>query len=93
MLVAGGGAFGLVEGGHELAALDPGGGDRHDQPVRLGNSLVEGAGAAAAGVDHDRAELRALGVDVLGDVVERVPLDNQVGGISKPAAWATLNQS
>lgn len=32
------------------------------------------------GVDDDRAELGALGVDVFGDVVERVPLDGQVGG-------------
>jgi hypothetical protein len=64
---------------HELAALDFGGGDRHDEPVRFGDSLVEDGGAAAAGVDHDRAELGALGADVLGDVVERVPLDHQVG--------------
>ncbi|HLL36013.1 MAG TPA: hypothetical protein VK545_19515 [Streptomyces sp.] len=57
---------------------DLGGGDRHDQPVRLGDSLVEDPGAAAAGVHHDRAELGALGLDVLGDVIERVPLDHQV---------------
>ncbi|MGW0794823.1 hypothetical protein [Streptomyces sp. NPDC002692] len=54
---------------------------------------MEDAGAAAAGVDHDRAELGALGADVLGNVIEGVALDDQVGGISKPAAWATLNQS
>lgn len=80
VFVACGGAVGLVEGGHELAALDLGGGDRGEQQVRLGDSLVEDAGAAAAGVDHDRAELGALDPDVLGDVVERVPLDHQVLG-------------
>ncbi|MER5348390.1 hypothetical protein ABT030_50865 [Streptomyces mirabilis] len=41
---------------------------------------MEDAGAAAAGVDHERAELGALGPDVLDDVVERVPLDHQVLG-------------
>ncbi|MGI5374986.1 hypothetical protein ACQEV2_12190 [Streptomyces sp. CA-251387] len=56
------------------------GGDWHDQPVRFGDSLVEEAGAAAACVDHDRAELGPLLTDVLGDVVERVPLDHQVLG-------------
>lgn len=71
--------LGLVEGGHELAAFGLGGGDRHEQQVRLGNSLVEQLCAAAAGGDHDRVELGALGTDVLGDVIERVPLDVSTG--------------
>src|SRR3954453_7562176 len=77
VFVEGGDALGLVEGGYELAAFDLGGGDRDEQQVRLDNSLVEDAGAAAAGVD--RADLGGLGSDGLGDVVERVPLDDQVG--------------
>ncbi|MFC8511710.1 hypothetical protein [Streptomyces sp. NPDC057257] len=66
-------------GGDELAAFDLGGCDRHEQQVRLGDSLVEDA-VAAAGLDHDRAEFGALCGDVLGDVVEGVLLDHQVGG-------------
>ncbi|MFD5228679.1 hypothetical protein ACFWJ5_09065 [Streptomyces qaidamensis] len=57
VLVAGGGAFGLVEGGDELAALDLGGGDRHEEAVGFGDSVVEDRPAVRCGAPRPRRAL------------------------------------